>query len=111
MQLIDSSSRVFAALASEEGNISRSVKDLPATLQQTAITLAKVQRFATLLGPTATKLLPAANALPAANHALAALAKPATPIVKNQIRPFVIAAQPVVRSLEPAAERLAKATP
>jgi phospholipid/cholesterol/gamma-HCH transport system substrate-binding protein len=110
-QLIDSSSRVFAALASEEGNISRAVRDLPPTLQQTAITLAKVQRFAQLLGPTATKLLPAATALPAANRALAALAKPATPIIKNQIRPFVIAARPVIRSLESPAIKLANATP
>jgi phospholipid/cholesterol/gamma-HCH transport system substrate-binding protein len=111
VQLIDSSSQVFAALASEESNISRSVALLPAALQQTAITLAKVQRFATLLGPTASKLLPAASALPAANHALAALARPATPIVKNQIRPFVIAAQPVVRELKSPAVKLANATP
>jgi hypothetical protein len=111
VQLIDSSSRVFAALASEEGNISRAVADLPPALQQTAITLAKVQRFAQLLGPTAHKLLPAANALPAANHALANLARPATPIVQNQIRPFVVAAQPVVRSLESPAVKLASATP
>jgi phospholipid/cholesterol/gamma-HCH transport system substrate-binding protein len=110
-QMIDSSSRVFAALASEEGNISRSVKDLPGTLAQTAATLQKVKVFAQLLGPTAHKLLPAAKALPAANHALAALAKPAAPILQNQIRPFVIAARPVVRSLRPAAVRLAAATP
>jgi phospholipid/cholesterol/gamma-HCH transport system substrate-binding protein len=110
-QMIDSSSRVFAALASEEGNISRSVRDLPGTLAQTAATLQKVKVFAQLLGPTAHKLLPAANALPAANHALAALARPAAPILQNQIRPFVIAARPVVRSLRPAAVRLAAATP
>ena len=80
VQMVDSSSRVFAALASEEGNISRSVRDLPGTLAQTAATLQKVRVFAQLLGPTAHKLLPAAAALPAANHALAALAKPGAPI-------------------------------
>ncbi len=111
ISMIDSSSRVFATLASEEGNISRSVSDLPGTLAQTAATLHKVQVFATLLGPTARKLLPAAAALPAANRALAALAKPSTPIIKNQIRPFVVAARPVVRSLRPAALHLAQATP
>jgi phospholipid/cholesterol/gamma-HCH transport system substrate-binding protein len=111
IQMIDSSSRVFAALASEQGNISRAVRDLPGTLAQTTVTLGKVQRFAQLLGPTAHNLLPAAFALPAANHALAALAKPAAPIVKNQIRPFVIAARPVIRSLKPAAINLAAATP
>jgi phospholipid/cholesterol/gamma-HCH transport system substrate-binding protein len=110
-QMVDSSSRVFAALASEEGNISRSVRDLPGTLAQTAATLQKVRVFAQLLGPTAHKLLPAAAALPAANHALADLARPAAPILQNQIRPFVIAAQPVIRSLRPAALHLAEATP
>jgi hypothetical protein len=36
---------------------------------------------------------------------------PSTPIVKNEIRPFVIAARPVVRELKPAAVNLAKAPP
>ena len=102
---------MFRAFASENGNISRAVADLPGTLQQTTATLAKVQTFANLLGPTATSLLPAARALPAANQALTALARPSAPIVQNQIRPFVIAARPLVRNLRPAAVNLAKATP
>ncbi|MGZ4313982.1 MAG: hypothetical protein ACXVR1_17950, partial [Solirubrobacteraceae bacterium] len=56
-------------------------------------------------------LLPAARALPAANAALTALAIPSTPILQNQIRPFVIASRPLVRNLEPAAVNLAKSTP
>ncbi len=111
VSLVDASSRVFRAFASENQNVSRAIGDLPATLTQTQQTLAKVQTFAKLLGPTATKLLPAAGALPAANAALTALAKPSTPIVRNQIRPFVIAARPVVRQLRPASVNLAKATP
>lgn len=111
VQMIDSSSQVFTALASEDSNISRSVSDLPATLLQTQSTLAKVQTFAQILGPTSAKLLPAAKALPAANQALAALAKPSAPIVQNQIRPFVVAARPLVRNLRPAAINLANATP
>ena len=109
--LVNASSRVFRAFASEDGNISRAVHDLPATLNQTTQTLGKVQAFAQELGPAATNLLPAARALPAANQALTELAKPSAPIVKNQIRPFVIAARPVVRNLRPAAINLAKATP
>ena len=70
-----------------------------------------MQAFAKLLGPTATNLLPAARAIPAANAALVALAKPSTPIVQNQIRPFVVAARPLVRNLKPASINLAKATP
>ncbi len=111
VQLVDSSAKVFRAFASEDGNISLAIKLLPATLSQTTATLQKVETFAKLLGPTATNLLPAAQALPSANAALVALSKPSTPIVKNQIRPFVIAAQPLVKQLEPAASNLAAATP
>jgi len=70
-----------------------------------------VQRLADVLGPAATNLLPAAKALPAADAALAALARPSAPIVENQIRPFVVAARPVVRNLRPAAVNLATAAP
>jgi phospholipid/cholesterol/gamma-HCH transport system substrate-binding protein len=111
IQLVDSSAKVFRAFASEDGHISHALVLLPGTLSQTTATLQKVQAFAQLLGPTSTNLLPAAHALPAANAALVALAKPSTPIVQNQIRPFVIAAQPLVKQLQPAAANLATATP
>lgn len=111
VQLVDSSSTVFRAFASEDQNISAAIRDLPGTLSQTTATLAKVQTFADQLGPAAHNLLPAAQALPAANAALTALAKPSTPIVQNQIRPFVIAARPLVRNLRPAAVHLAAGTP
>ena len=111
VSLIDSSEKVFSAFASENGNVSRAVADLPSTLNQTTATLAKVQAFAQQLGPAAKNLLPAANALKGANQALTALAVPGAPIVQNQIRPFVVAARPVVRNLRPAAVNLAAATP
>ena len=111
VQLVDSSATVFRAFASQDTNISRAVVDLPGTLQQTAATLNKVQTFAKLLGPTASNLLPAARSLPAANAAITALAKPSAPVVQNQIRPFVVAARPLVRELKPAATNLAAATP
>jgi len=111
VQLVDASSTVFRAFASQDQNVSRAIADLPGTLAQTTATLQKVQSFANELGPTATNLLPAAQALPAANQALTSLAEPSTPIIQNQIRPFVVAANPVVQTLTPAAVNLAKATP
>ncbi len=111
VQLIDSSEKVFSAFASEGSNVSRAVADLPGTLNQTTATLAKVQAFAQELGPAATNLLPVAGAIKGANQALTALAVPGAPIVKNQIRPFVVASRPVVRNLRPAAINLAAATP
>jgi phospholipid/cholesterol/gamma-HCH transport system substrate-binding protein len=109
--LVDASSTVFSAFGSEDQSISRALALLPATLTQTTTTLGQVQRFADQLGPTAQSLEPAALALPAANAALTSFAKPATPIVRNQIRPFVVAAKPVVGNLTPAASNLAEATP
>jgi phospholipid/cholesterol/gamma-HCH transport system substrate-binding protein len=111
VRLVDASSTVFRAFASQDTNISAAIRDLPGTLAQTTDTLNKVTTFAKLLGPTSKNLLPAAKALPAANAAVTALAKPSAPIVQNQIRPFVVAARPVVRNLKPAAQNLAKATP
>jgi phospholipid/cholesterol/gamma-HCH transport system substrate-binding protein len=110
VQLVDSSDKVFGAFASEDSQVSRAVADLPGTLKQTTATLAKVQAFATTLGPAAKNLLPAAGAIPAANQALTALAVPGAPIVQKQIRPFVVAARPVVRNLKPAAVNLAEPT-
>jgi phospholipid/cholesterol/gamma-HCH transport system substrate-binding protein len=111
VSLVSASSHVFRDFAVENGNISRALVDLPGTLNQTTATLQRVTSFAQLLGPTSRNLLPAARSLPAANQALVALAKPNTPVVKNQIRPFVVAARPLVRQLEPASINLAKATP
>ena len=111
VQLVDASSTVFHDFASQDANVSRAIADLPGTLSQTTSTLQKVEAFATELGPTAQNLIPAVRALPAANYALTALAKPAAPIIKNQIRPFVVASRPLIRNLRPAAVNLATATP
>jgi len=111
VSLVSASSKVFRDFAVENGNISRALVDLPGTLNQTTATLQRVTTFARLLGPTSSRLLPAARSLPAANQALVALARPNTPVVRNQIRPFVVAARPLVRQLQPASINLAKATP
>lgn len=117
VQLVDSSSKVFSAFAAENGNVSRAVADLPGTLDQTTDTLNKVTTFARLLAPTSQNLIPAAEAIPNANAATIALATPhgsypgGTTIVQKQIRPFVVAARPLVRNLRPASVHLATATP
>jgi phospholipid/cholesterol/gamma-HCH transport system substrate-binding protein len=111
VSLVDASAKVFHAFAVENQNVSNAVRDLPGTLRQTTATLQKVTTFANLLTPATRALIPAVKAIPAANAAVTHLAIPGAPIVKNQIRPFVIAARPVIRSLRPAASNLAAATP
>jgi phospholipid/cholesterol/gamma-HCH transport system substrate-binding protein len=110
-ELVQTSSAVFRALASEDTNITRAVGDLPGTLRQTTQTFGKVQRLADVLGPATTRLRPAVRALDDANHEVTPFAKEAAPILRSAIRPFVRDARPVVRSLKPASRNLAKATP
>jgi phospholipid/cholesterol/gamma-HCH transport system substrate-binding protein len=109
--LVSSSSAVMHEFASEEQNVSAAVAELPGALKQTTDTMGKVERYGTLLGPTAQKLRPAARALDPANKAVRPLAVEATPLLRNDIRPFVREARPVVRDLKPAVHNLAGATP
>ena len=111
VSLIHTSNQVFQAFANANQGVSRAVADLPGTLQQATLTLGKVQTFANLLGPTSTNLLPAVQKISAANQATINLALPITPVLKNQIRPFVRDARPLIRSLKPVSQNLSKATP
>jgi phospholipid/cholesterol/gamma-HCH transport system substrate-binding protein len=108
VHLVDSSSKVFHAFALANQGISRAVADLPGTLNQTTATLQKVQRFAQILTPATRNLIPAVEEIPAANAATEQLAGQATPVLRDQIRPFVRAANPFVRQLTPAAVNLAE---
>jgi hypothetical protein len=102
---------VFHAFANANQGVSQAIHDLPGTLQQATTTLQKVQTFANIVAPATRNLLPAVQAIPAANKATIDLAKPITPVLKTEIRPFVGAARPLVRNLKPASQNLAKATP
>jgi phospholipid/cholesterol/gamma-HCH transport system substrate-binding protein len=109
--VVDSSAAVMRQFAAEQANVSAAVGELPAALKTTTGTMNSLERFGTLLGPTAEKLRPAARALDPANEAIRPLAREATPLLRDDIRPFVREARPVARDLRPAAKNLSKATP
>jgi phospholipid/cholesterol/gamma-HCH transport system substrate-binding protein len=110
-ELVGSSSAVMRQFAAEEANVSDAVGELPGALRETTGTMAKLERYARLLGPTAERLRPAARALAPANDAVRPLAEKTTPLLRDDIRPFVREARPVVRDLRPAADNLATVTP
>jgi phospholipid/cholesterol/gamma-HCH transport system substrate-binding protein len=110
-RLVVSSDAVFRAFASEDDNISLAVSKLPATLNQTRDTLAKVEPYARVLRPTLESLRPAFRQLDVANHAVLPFVKEAEPIVRTKIRPFIQVARPNITNLRPAAIDLAKAQP
>jgi phospholipid/cholesterol/gamma-HCH transport system substrate-binding protein len=109
-QLIDSSNAALGAIASQDANVSRAVQLLPGTLKTARSTLDKAAPLAAILGPTFNNLRPFARNLPEVNASIIRAAK-TTPVIRDEIRPFVRTARKPVRDLRPAAQRLAKTTP
>jgi phospholipid/cholesterol/gamma-HCH transport system substrate-binding protein len=109
--LVDSSNANFEALASQERNLSESVRLLPSTLGQTDTTLRKASTLASELGPTLQSLRPAARALGPTLRATRPFLRQTTPIIRNQLRPFARDVRPVVRHLRKATADLAVITP
>jgi phospholipid/cholesterol/gamma-HCH transport system substrate-binding protein len=109
--LVDSANANFQALASQEQNLSSSVRLLPSTLLQTDTTLHKASRLAANLGPTLQDLRPAARALGPSLRATRPFLRQTTPIIRTQLRPFARDVRPVVRDLRPVARDLAVVTP
>jgi phospholipid/cholesterol/gamma-HCH transport system substrate-binding protein len=110
-RLVSTASTTLRAFASEDGNLRDAVGELAPTLTEATRTLNAVQPFAAQLGPTTRALLPAVQELETVNAAVSPFAREATPIVREQIRPFTRKARPVVRDLAPAARGLARAAP
>jgi phospholipid/cholesterol/gamma-HCH transport system substrate-binding protein len=109
--LIRSSDTNFSAISSQDANLEQALTLLPGTLQTTQQTLVKVSAFAKQSTPTLQALQPFARALAPALKASRPLFADTTPVIKNQLRPFAIAVQPLAKILAPAAADLAQATP
>ena len=110
-QLVEESAVVFRTFASEERGLRASLREFPSALRQTTITLGKVDRFAQVLRPTADRLRPAVRSIAAANKPVTVLAQEATPTLRDQIRPFVREARPLVNQLVDPVDQLSESTP
>jgi phospholipid/cholesterol/gamma-HCH transport system substrate-binding protein len=109
--LINSSNTNFAAISSQDQNLEDALTLLPSTLQQTTQTLGKVQAFANASTPALRGLVPFAHAFGPALSAATPLFRDTTPVIKNQLRPFSVAVQPLAKILAPASAKLNVATP
>jgi phospholipid/cholesterol/gamma-HCH transport system substrate-binding protein len=110
-ELVKFSNTSVGAIAEQDPSVQRAVRLLPGTLQQSTVTLNNVAAFADQLGPALDDLRPFARNLDEVNASTKRLALRTTPVIQNQIRPFVKAARGPVNDLRPTAKRLAKATP
>ena len=110
-QLVSASGSVFDALAREELSISESVARLPATLRETESTLARVDTLAKVMRSALSALRPPIRELDETNAVLRPFLRETTPIVRDEIRPYVRAARPYLDDVRPAARDLAQASP
>ena len=110
-QLVASSNGALSAIAEQDPNVQRAIALLPGTLTQARDTLTEAAKFAAVLGPSFDALRPFARNLDEANAAVRGLANDATPVLQNEIRPFVRAARRPVGDLKTAATEYSAAAP
>ena len=110
-EFVENSNAVFGALAAQDANIRATLRELPSALDVTQESLGKVDRLASVLGPTLEELRPAARALGPSLRQTRPFLTTTTPIIRDQLRPFTRAALPTVKELRPAMRDLAQATP
>ncbi len=109
--LINSSNTNFSAISSQDANLQSALTLLPGTLSQTNQTLGKVQAFSNQSATTLHSLIPFAHAFGPALQAARPLFHDTTPVLRDQLRPFSIAVQPLAKVLAPASAELKQATP
>jgi len=109
-RIVTASNETLDAFADENLNVSAAVRELGPTLNTTSNTLVKVGRFGRVLGPTLEDLRPAFRQLDDTNAELRPLAREGTPIIRNQVRPFVRRARPYVRDLRSATVNLRRSS-
>jgi phospholipid/cholesterol/gamma-HCH transport system substrate-binding protein len=110
-RLVRASEAVFRSFAAEDTNVSAFVAKLPSSLRETRVALAKVDRLGQRMGPALESLRPPFRKLDEANAAVTPFVEEATPIIRDEIRPFTRAGRPFFRNLGLAARDLSKASP
>jgi phospholipid/cholesterol/gamma-HCH transport system substrate-binding protein len=111
VRFVDASQAALRRFADQSGNLEQTLALLPGTLQQTQSGLRAAGQFADEAGPALEALRPFARNLGPALRSARPFLTESTPIIRDQIRPFTVAATPVVKTLRPAAQQLAAATP
>lgn len=110
-RVVSSSNAALGAIAAQDPSVQRALRLLPGTLGQAEQTLDATAQFAELLGPTLSDLRPFARNLDSLNASVRSLAEATTPVIQDEIRPFVRSARPVIPDLRRGAESFADATP
>lgn len=108
--LVSAGNATFAALASEDDALQRSLQLLPGTLSAADRALARARPLARQVVPTLGSLTPAVEELPTTLRDVQRFSTKARPVVA-QVRGLSREAQPLVKDLRPAARQLTAAAP
>jgi phospholipid/cholesterol/gamma-HCH transport system substrate-binding protein len=109
--LVEAQSQALERWASEDVNVSNAVRLLPGTLRSVESALVAVDELGQELPAGLNGLRPAVRQLHQTNLQVRPFAREATPILRDQVRPFVRAARPYIANVRPAARDLADASP
>lgn len=110
-RLTQSADQALGRIAAEDPDVRAAVARLPGTLATAQSTLSEVSDFAAVLGPTTNDLRPFARNLDPLNSSLRQLSAETTPVLRDEVRPFVRAAREPVDDLREASRRLSGAAP
>jgi phospholipid/cholesterol/gamma-HCH transport system substrate-binding protein len=111
VNFVDASDDVLASFAREEAALRRSVRELPATLEETKGALREADALALQSGPALKKLLPSARATGPALRALRPLFRDTADPIQNQIRPFTVQVRSPLQHVAQTTQGLGKSTP
>jgi len=101
----------LSAIGAQDPDVQRATALLPSTLATATNTFGKVHSLANELGPAFNALRPFARHLDEMNVSVRDLARSVTPVIKNELRPFVRSARPDLPPLRTAAKRYSRAAP
>ncbi|MDQ2675386.1 MAG: hypothetical protein M3Y34_01135, partial [Actinomycetota bacterium] len=111
VRLVNASNDTLAAIAQEDPDVQNATRLLPGALGETRDALAAAKEFGDELGPAFSSLRPFARNLPELNSSTTKLANSVTPVIRDELRPFVRAAREPIPDIKAAAQRLAKTAP
>lgn len=109
--VVQAGNATLEAVASEDRSLRASVARLPRSLALTDRLLQQTAAFADELGPALEALGPAVERLPEALDGIRGLANTVTPVLRDDLRPFVREARPLARDLSSALPALNRVAP
>jgi phospholipid/cholesterol/gamma-HCH transport system substrate-binding protein len=102
---------VWHSFAQQDQNLQQTIRLLPGALRSTNTALTRATTLGHTMRSAFSQLLPSARALGPTVRDLRPFFSQTAPVIRDELRPFSIKAQPTAKLLAPATRDLAKSTP